>query len=160
MILNGRLDSVLVQRMADQPTHGMVIDLRFTDVRDLGDNLEAAFEYTVDYQKGVGGLKMAGRLLVAPPSPAEKTLVLNSLRRHRSLPGGFAQEAINGAHYLCTINSPLATRMVDLSPPIAPMQINLSTPEPGMDQSNPNSAPGWPSSTQRSAPSSPSRPKF
>ena len=128
MILNGRLDSVMAQRLMDGPMQGMDIDLRFVDVRELGDNLEASFEFEATYQQKIGVLKMAGRLLIQPPTAADKTEVLENWKRDRSLPPGFAQEAVNGAHYLCTINSPLATRIVDLSPPIAPMKVTLQPP--------------------------------
>jgi len=126
VIVNGIIDGVEVQRsQALAPVQGLDVDLRFVDVKENGENLEAAFVYEANYLKDVGFLRMTGRLLVRPPNREAREDVLKGWQQDKTIPADFAEEVTNAAHYLCTINSPFATRIVDLAPPIAPLAVSL-----------------------------------
>ena len=127
MILNGVIESVEMHRSpSDEPVSALDVNVRITDVRDIGGNLEATFLYEVNYEKDLGLLRMSGRLLVAPPSKEAKNDVLGAWAQGQSTPIGFSQEVINAAYHLCTINSVLVSRIVNISPPIPPLKIDLT----------------------------------
>lgn len=126
MILNGVIEGVEVQRAKTiGPIEGLNIDIRFVELKEAGENVEAAFVYQADYQKEMGILRMAGRLLIKPAGKDEKRDLLKNWEKEQTLPAPFAQEAINAVNYLCTINAPFATRIVDLAPPLVPPQITF-----------------------------------
>lgn len=126
MILNGVIDGAEVQRTPGVPPSGQVsIDVRFLDIRQIEQNVEASFIYEVDYKEDAGFLRMSGRLLIQPPDKQSLELLLDNWSKEKKLPLAFMQDAINATHNLCTMNSPFATRIVDLAPPIMPMNIQL-----------------------------------
>ena len=143
MIVNGTIENVQAQRLANGPIAGLSVDVRITEIRPSGPELlEAAFRYEATYEKGLGLLAMNGRLLVRPADATERTLVLQTWNSKKQIPAGFAQEVTNAAHYLCTINAPLATRIVDLAPPIPPMRVEFSGGQPAAPSSARPPAPG------------------
>lgn len=126
MILNALIDGVEVRRSPGGDAQGLVVDLRFNDVKANGENIEAAFVYQANWEKDIGFLQMTGRLLLKSPSLKARDDVLKSWANDQTLPSDFAQEAMTAAHHVCAINSPFATRIVDLAPPILPMQVRFS----------------------------------
>lgn len=131
MILNGVIEGVEVHRAKVMgPIEGLGIDIRFVDLKDAGENVEASFVYQADYQKEMGILRMAGRLLIKPNDAKEKGSLLKNWEKEQTLPAPFAQEAVNAVNYLCTINAPFATRIVDLAPPLVPPQISFTQGKP------------------------------
>lgn len=146
MIVNGLIEGAEVHRSFEGgPVQALSVDVKVVDVREAGGEVEASFVYQANYEKDVALLRMTGRLLVRAATPQEKTMVLDTWKSRHVLPAGFVEEVTNAAHYLCTINSPLATRIVDLAPPIVPMRLSFGQ-APGAPANAPappmKSAPG------------------
>ncbi|MFH0927699.1 MAG: hypothetical protein V1822_03920 [Candidatus Micrarchaeota archaeon] len=127
MILNGVIEGVEVQRSPQlQPAAQVSIDIRFVDIKEVEGNVDASFLYEATYSNDAGFLRMNGRLLLKPPSKPELEKLLDAWNSSKSLPPNFAKEAITAAHHMCSINAPLATRIVDLAPPIMPLEITFA----------------------------------
>ncbi len=150
MILNGLIESVEVQRSpVGGPIQSLETDLKITDVKEVQGNLEATFFYEVKYGQDIGFVRMAGRLLVSAPNKAAQDDVLAAWSKDKSTPLGFSQEVVNAAYNLCTINSVLATRIVNLSPPFPPMSIDLTKGLANAQKGAAPARPATPSTTKR-----------
>ena len=127
MILNGVIETVeAVRSPIVKEITSLEVDLRITEINKTGDNLEVGFSYEATYGEDIGYLRMGGRILVAPPSKKDLQEVTESWEKTKTTPLGFSQEVINAAYHMCTVNSVLATKIINLSPPMPPLKIDLA----------------------------------
>lgn len=127
MILNGVIESVeAVRSPIMKEIKSLEVDLKIIEIGKVGDNLEVGFAYEATYGGDIGYLRMGGRILVAPPSKKDMRDVLDAWEKTKTTPIGFSQEVINAAYHMCTVNSVLATKIINLSPPMPPLRIDLT----------------------------------
>ena len=63
MITGIRIDRVEAKRDKNEDVKGLDVNIGIDDVKVNGPEVEIAFNYTANYQEGVGTLKMGGALL-------------------------------------------------------------------------------------------------
>ena len=137
MITGGRFLSVTAAKNKDVPIAAVNIDISISsmELRELGD-MEIKYSYTVNYEEGVGQLKIEGVLYNREnDAKLAKEIVEKWTTDKKSVPQSFLVGLINSINYICSINSPLPLRLIDLAPPILPPTLSLNA-EQGAASSN------------------------
>ncbi|MEM4368415.1 MAG: hypothetical protein QXO21_05350 [Candidatus Anstonellales archaeon] len=127
MIFGGRFFSIHAEKFSDMPINAVNVDIALTAINLLEENeLEIRYVYTVDYADNVGRLVIEGVVFDRLNSPEEAKKIADAFNTDKSqVPREYVSNVINAINYICSINSPLPLKVIELAPPILPPQIQL-----------------------------------
>jgi len=131
MITGGRFLSLSAKKTKEVPISAVNIDISLSSITlaQTGD-LQINYIYTVKYEEDVGELVIEGIIYDRLDSQEQaKSIVSQFSSDKKSLPQDFLVRVINSINYICSINSPLPLRLIDLAPPILPPQLQLNPEE-------------------------------
>ncbi|MCX8167050.1 MAG: hypothetical protein N3E37_04315 [Candidatus Micrarchaeota archaeon] len=127
MIFGGRFFAVHAEKFSDMPVNAVNVDIALTAINLVADNeLEINYVYTVDYTDNVGRLVIEGVVFDRLESAEEARRIAEAFNTDKKqVPREYISNVVNAINYICSVNSPLPLKIVELAPPILPPQINL-----------------------------------
>ena len=128
MIVGERILEVSGSRLADANIKGLGINISLDSVEVAQDgNLEMTYVYIANYQEKVGELKIKGVLIAQEEEKLKKSIV-DSWKKDKKLPEGYAETMLSAINYSGSANGTLVARVLGLTAPLIPPRIQLSKP--------------------------------
>ncbi len=131
MIVGGRFLTVSCAKHRDAPIAAVNIDISISNItlRTDGD-MEIRYIYTVRYEDSIGELRIEGVLYNREEDLQYAQKIASSFANdRRALPQDFLERMVNTINYICSINSTLPLRLIDLAPPILPPTLTINREE-------------------------------
>ncbi len=132
MIVGERILEVSGTKALNANISGLSINISLEDVAKAADgNLEITYAYNVNYETGVGTMKIKG-VLIAKEDDGLLKSVLDTWKSNKKLPDEYATMILSAVNYSGSANGTLVARVLGLTAPLIPPRIQLpkSAPAP------------------------------
>lgn len=104
---------------------GLGINIALEDVKAAGENLEISYAYTVNYETGIGMMKIKGILFAKEETKLMKS-ILDAWKKEKKLPDEYASMVLSAINYSGSANGTLVARVLGLTAPLIPPRIQLA----------------------------------
>jgi hypothetical protein len=130
MIVGERIVEISGNKSQSTNLSGLSINIDLEDVKSAGSNLEISYSYTVNYETGVGTLKIKGVLIAQEDAKLVKE-VLDSWKATKKLPDEYAAMILTSVNYSGSANGTLVARVLGLTAPLIPPRIQMAKSSEG-----------------------------
>jgi hypothetical protein len=138
MIVGERILEVNGNKALNANISGLSINISLENVEKATDgNLEITYAYTVNYETGIGAMKIKG-VLIAQENDSVSKSVLDSWKAGKKLPDDYATMVLSAVNYSGSANGTLVARVLGLTAPLIPPRIQL--PKSGVAPAAPASS--------------------
>jgi hypothetical protein len=127
MIVGERILEVSGNKAVSGSISGLSINISLEDVRSAEGNLEITYGYTVNYETGIGMMRIKGVLIAKEEDKLVKD-VLDTWKSSKKLPDDYAATVLSAVNYSGSANGTLVARVLGLTAPLIPPRIQLSKP--------------------------------
>jgi hypothetical protein len=125
MIVGERIVQVSGNKALSANISGLSINIALEDVKSAEGNLEISYDYTVNYETGVGLLNIKGVLIAKEEAKLSKE-VLDTWKASKKLPDEYASMILSAVNYSGSANGTLVARVLGLTAPLIPPRIQMA----------------------------------
>ena len=111
------LDGMESRVLSREPTQEFNTNIHIDEVEIVGGQVMVGFVWDVTYGHDQGFIKMDGAAFVSD-SPDKIAQIQSQWKEEKSLPPEMMKDTLDKINYFCVLNSPFATRPLNIVPPI------------------------------------------
>lgn len=115
MITGGKITAAEVKLEKEGPAAKRNVNIQIKNMKAEKGVIDIEYTYLVTYGDNAATIRIEGSLL-AQEKDAEK--IVESWKKKKDLPAGFAEEVLNAVNYIGSVNGTLIAKVVNLMPPL------------------------------------------